>query len=98
MHSMLMILQIFVTVVDSLYLYYGVYSVLSETSNISQTVDNDTGITCIALCCFLTGVPVMSVSRDNWHLFRSSKFQSLFITKINTTHFQICSDTVMCIY
>lgn len=94
MLSMLMILQIFVTVVDSLYLYYGVYSALSEASNISQTVDNDTGITAIVLCCFLTEVPVMSVSRDNWHLFRSSKFHLLFITKVNPTRFQICSATV----
>jgi len=95
MLSMLMILQIFVTVVDSLYLYYGVYRALSEASNISQTVDNDTGIRAIVLCCFLTEVSVMSVSRDNWHLFRSSKFQSSFITKVRPTHFQICSATVL---
>ena len=94
MLSMLMILQIFVTVVDSLYLYYGVYSALSEASNISQTVDNDTGITAIVLCCFLIEVPVMYLSRDNWHLFRSSKFQWLYIMKVDPTHFQICSATV----
>ena len=97
MLSMLMILQIFVTVVDSLYLYYGVYRALSEASNISQTLDNDTGIAATVLCCFLAEVPVMSISRDNWHLFRSSKFQSLFITKFNPTHFKICSATVPCI-
>jgi hypothetical protein len=95
MLSMLMILQIFVTVVDSLYLYYGRYSALSEASNISQTVDNDTGITATVLCCFLTEVPVMSVGWDNWHLFRSSKFRSLRVTKVNPTHFQICSATVL---
>lgn len=94
MLSMLMILQIFVTVVDSLYLYYGVYSALSEASNISQTVDNDTGITAIVLCCFLTEVPIMSGSRDNWHLFRRSKFQALFIMKVDPTLFQMCSATV----
>lgn len=84
-----MILQIFVTVVDSLYLYYGVYSALSEASNISQTEDNDTGITAAVLRRFLTEMSVMSVGRDNWHLFRGSKFQSLFIMKVNYTHFQI---------
>jgi hypothetical protein len=94
MLSMLMILQIFVTVVDSLYLYYGGYSALSEASNISQTVDNDTGITATVLCCFPTEVLVMSVSKDVWHLFRSSKFQSLRISKVNPAHFQICSATV----